>query len=90
MKPTLRRYAALLTLALLCSMTLTACEAIRTTAMRASSACAVFRNITFSAVGDTRETISQIRGHNAARDALCATTASNTWKLRDNMAPRKQ
>ena len=41
----------------------TGCATIQGTAMRASGACIAFSPITFSAGGDTRETIAQLRGH---------------------------
>lgn len=51
---------------------LTACGAIRETGMSISGACVAFSPITYSATGDTRETVRQVRGHNAAWDAVCA------------------
>lgn len=71
MQQTTRRCGARLTLAVLCVMTLSACGATRATVMRASAACIAFQPIGFSASKDTAETIGQIRGHNAAWDAIC-------------------
>lgn len=68
---TLRRFARLLMPAALFAMTLTACAAIQGTAMRASGACIAFSPITFSANRDTATTVEQVRGHNAAWDAIC-------------------
>jgi len=39
--------------------------------MRASGACIAFSPLTFSAKGDTNETIAQLRRHNAAWNAIC-------------------
>lgn len=39
--------------------------------MQASGACIAFSPITFSAQGDTPETVARVRGHNAAWDAVC-------------------
>lgn len=50
---------------------LTACAATRETAMQADAACIAFSPITFSAADDTAETVRQVRGHNAAWDAIC-------------------
>ena len=71
MKQTQQRSGARLMLVLLSAMTLTACGATRATVMRASAACIAFQPITFSAAEDTPETIGQVRGHNAAWDAIC-------------------
>ena len=60
-----------LTLAVLSATILTGCATIRTTAMRTSGACVAFSPITFSAKGDTRATIAQLREHNAAWEAIC-------------------
>lgn len=60
-----------LTLGVLSAMILTGCATIQGTAMRASGACVAFSPITYSALGDTRATIAQLRGHNAAWDAIC-------------------
>ena len=68
---TMKRCAKLLTPAVLSAVTLGACATIQGTAMRASGACIAFSPITFSAQSDTRETIAQLRGHNAAWDAIC-------------------
>jgi hypothetical protein len=35
------------------------------------TACAAFQPITYSAAGDTPETVTQVRQHNAAWKALC-------------------
>lgn len=57
------------------SMTmLSGCAATGATVMRASGACIAFSPITFSGNSDTTETIRQIRGHNAAWDAICTGT----------------
>ncbi|GBE44830.1 hypothetical protein BMS3Bbin10_02935 [bacterium BMS3Bbin10] len=68
---TMKCCAKLLTLAVLSVTTLSGCATIRATAMRTSGACVAFSPITFSAKGDTRATIAQLRGHNAAWDAIC-------------------
>lgn len=68
---TIKCCARQLTLAVLSAMTLTGCATIQGTAMRVSGACVAFSPITFSANGDTRETITQVRGHNAAWGAIC-------------------
>lgn len=52
---------------------LTACETMQTTETITDSSCEAFDTITFSASGDTPETIRQIRGHNAAYRAVCRT-----------------
>ena len=71
MKQTQKRSGVRLTLVVLSAMMLTACSATRTTVMRASAACIAFQPITFSASKDTPETVGQVRGHNAAWDAIC-------------------
>ena len=68
---TIKCCARRLTPAVLSAMTLMGCATIQGTAMRASGACIAFSPITFSAQSDTRETIVQLRGHNAAWDAIC-------------------
>lgn len=68
---TMRCCARLLTLAVLSATIPTGCATIRTTAMRTSGACVAFSPITFSAKGDTPATIAQLRGHNAAWNAIC-------------------
>ena len=35
------------------------------------TSCTAFGPITYSAAGDTRETVTQVRAHNAAWTALC-------------------
>lgn len=60
-----------LTLGVLSAMALTGCATIHTTAMRASGACIAFSPINFSAQSDTRATIAQVRGYNAAWNAIC-------------------
>ncbi len=59
-------------LAAMSIMLLNGCGATRATVMRASGACIAFSPITFSANSDTTETVKQVRGHNAAWDAVCA------------------
>lgn len=61
-------------LAAMSIMMLSGCAATGATVMRASGACIAFLPITFSATSDTSETVRQIRGHNAAWDAICART----------------
>lgn len=56
-------------LAVASSMILTACVQTPTTATDAS--CLAFGVITFSASGDSAETIRQVREHNAVWRALC-------------------
>lgn len=68
------RCAGLPMLAAALILPLTACAAMRGTAMRTSGACVAFSPITFSAARDTPETIRQVRGHNAAWDAICKRT----------------
>lgn len=57
--------------ALLLSMMLTACSGIPQTETNSSGSCMLFCKLTFSASSDTPETVSQIRKHNAAVDAVC-------------------
>lgn len=59
-------------LAVLFVMMPTACETTRTTETITDTSCEVFDTITFSASGDTPDTIRQIRGHNAAYRAVCS------------------
>ncbi len=54
------------------SIPLSACGATREIGMRVSGTCIAFSPITFSADGDTADTVRQIRGHNAAWDEICA------------------
>ena len=35
------------------------------------TSCSAFQPITYSAIGDTAETVTQVRQHNAAWEALC-------------------
>ena len=60
-----------LTLAAMLLTMLSGCAATGATVMRASGACIAFSPITFSAASDTTETVRQVRGHNAAWDAIC-------------------
>lgn len=60
---------ARLLLAALFGTVLTACETIPITVTGVE--CMAFEVITFSAAGDTPETIAQVRRHNAAYRALC-------------------
>lgn len=39
--------------------------------MRVSGACIAFSPVTYSAEGDTADTVRQVREHNAAWDAVC-------------------
>lgn len=65
--PRLRKSARLMLLGI--ALMITACTAIPETVTDVS--CDVFRPITYSGQNDTPETIEQIRGHNAAWDAIC-------------------
>lgn len=66
--PTSRRLGML---ALVSSMTLTACSTIPTTAIDNSIPCVALEPITFSARDDTQETIRQVREFNAVYLAIC-------------------
>lgn len=61
----------LMPVALLAALPVAGCARIRGTAMPISGACIAFAPITYSQSGDTVTTIAQIRGHNAAWDAIC-------------------
>lgn len=50
---------------------LAACGTIRGIGMRVSGACVAFSSISFSANNDTKETVREVRGHNAAYDVVC-------------------
>ena len=57
----------LLTLAMLAP--LAACQTTPTTETRA--VCAIWQPVTFSASGDTSQTVAEVRAANAKRDAFC-------------------
>lgn len=50
--------------------TLAACQTTTNTGATRTAVCSVFPNITWSSQ-DTAETITQVRRHNAGRDAYC-------------------
>lgn len=58
----------LLTLAML--VPLAACQTTRTTAT-GKAVCAIWQPVTYSASGDTGQTVDEIRAANAKRDAYC-------------------
>jgi hypothetical protein len=61
-----------LTVACVLAASLTACSVTSTTETgEAEVACKVFAPITYSSSGDTPETISQIKAHNRAWEAVC-------------------
>jgi hypothetical protein len=59
-------------LVLLCAMTLTACATIHRTAMPDQCVpCAALEVVSFSASGDTEQTVREIREQNAVIRKLC-------------------
>lgn len=59
----------LLTLAIM--SILPACSQTLATATTGKAECALFPPITYSAKGDTAETVRQVRAYNAGRDKYC-------------------
>jgi len=53
------------------SMMMTACGTMRGIGMRVSGVCVAFTPISFSAKGDTKQTVREVRGYNAAYDVVC-------------------
>jgi len=56
---------------MLAIMCLAGCSQTLGTATTARPECALFPPITYSAKGDTPETVGQIRSYNAGRDKYC-------------------
>lgn len=72
----MKRSNGLLLLALALITVLPACQQIGTTGTTGpeidlSGICAEWREISFSGAGDTSQTVSEVRGNNAARKAFC-------------------
>ena len=55
---------------LVAMLSVTACTTTATT-VTTDSQCLIFRPITYSAKADTKETVRQVREHNAVYGALC-------------------
>ena len=52
-------------------LTLSACTTIPTTGIVTDTSCEAFRPISYSASGDTPETVAEVRSHNRAFTAIC-------------------
>lgn len=59
--------------AMLMSLPLAGCQTLGSATRYLDTSCGAFRPITYSS-RDTAETVKQVRGHNAAFDALCPAT----------------
>jgi len=56
---------------MLAMLALTGCQSMTHTTATGKAVCAIWQPVTYSASGDTGQTVSEVRASNAKRDAYC-------------------